>query len=130
MKDTPEQQKAKQDETLRKMEKQIGAKGLIEKEPIPIIGDVKPKKPVALGKWVVCKPHYKEEKKTAGGIFIPKTGDPIEHWAVESIGSGVKSVKVGDIILAPAIHQVGYNPTQQLWGVCMEDLIVCILEEE
>jgi len=126
---TPEQEAA-QKATLDKMEKQIGAKGLIGKEPIPIIGDAPPKIPVALGPFVICKPIYEKESQTEGGIYRPVEGEKIMYWCVEKIGPKVKTVKEGDIVIAPSMSQIGHAPTGQRWGVTTEDLIVCILEDK
>ena len=125
MNELTEQQKA----ALDKMEKSIGKEGLIGGD-VPIIGNAPPKKPVALGKWVVCKAMHEKESQTEAGIYKPIDGEKIIYWYVESIGPDVERVKKDDIVIAPSLHQVGFTPTGQRWAVTTEDLIVCILEDE
>lgn len=48
----------------------------------------------------VCVSYSEEPEKTAGGLYVPDTAkEKPQQGKIEAIGSEVKEVKVGDIVL-------------------------------
>jgi co-chaperonin GroES (HSP10) len=118
---TPEQEAV-----LDKLDSEVGVP--IIGKGLPIIGDAKPWKVKALGKWVVAVVG-KSPEKTEGGLHLPEKGETEGYMFVASIGDEVEKVKVGDNILAPAAHFQKDKNTGQIWALMSEDLIVGVLEE-
>jgi co-chaperonin GroES (HSP10) len=80
---------------------------------------------------VLAEVHDEDEKKTAGGVILPSgTEKPkLVTATVLAIGSEVKEVKVGDIVLVPRVAGISVPDTKNKLYHAENDILAVVVGE-